>query len=84
MNAVVNTISSAVIYPIITLLFAAGLIVFIWGVIEFLMGLSQIPGGSKADDGKRHMLWGLVGMFIMVAAVTLVQMIKNTFPPFQP
>ena len=34
----VNKFTSVIINPILALMFAAGLVVFVWGVIEFLAG----------------------------------------------
>jgi len=45
--------------------------------VEFLFGVSQ--GSDKKEDGKQHMLWGVIGMFIMVAAMAIIRLILNTF-----
>ena len=58
------------------LLFSAGLLVFFWGVIEFLWGLNA-AGESSKDEGKRHMLWGLIGMFVMVSAYAIINFIAG-------
>lgn len=77
-QTLVGKFSYYVINPILLLLFSVGLLVFIWGIIEFLLAMSGLPSGTKVDDGKKHMFWGLVGMFIMVAAYTLVYLIEGT------
>ena len=76
-NVLVSRINAVIIDPLLALLFAAGLVVFLWGIVEFLMGVSA--GSEKKDDGKQHMLWGIVGMFIMVAAAAIIRIITNTF-----
>ena len=73
----VGKISVAIINPLLALFFAAGLLLFVWGIIEFLGGLSE--DSEKKEDGKRHMLWGVIGMFIMVAALAIINLITNTF-----
>lgn len=65
-----------VIQPLVELLIAAGLLVFIWGLIEFLLALNELGEYSK-EDGKRHMFWGIVGMFVMVAAVSILYFLAN-------
>lgn len=76
-NVLVARLTAVIIDPLIALLFAAGLLVFLWGVVQFLGGL----GGEeeKKEEGKQHMLWGIIGMFIMVAALTIIRLVTSTF-----
>ncbi|MEK7068591.1 MAG: hypothetical protein AAB964_02120 [Patescibacteria group bacterium] len=69
-------LADKVIYPIIALLVAAGLLVFIFGLVEFLLGLSTDIGDGK-ERGRKHMLYGIVGMFIMVAAYAILALIGS-------
>lgn len=71
-----DNITRVIVNPVIALLFAVGFLVFVWGVIEFMAGLSGV--GEGAQKGKNHMLWGLIGMFVMVAAYAILQLIANT------
>jgi hypothetical protein len=65
-----------VLDPIFALIFAAGLLVFIFGIIEFMW---EMQGEASAKEkGKQHMLWGIIGMFIMVAAYTIIHIVANT------
>ena len=34
---------------------------------------------KEREEGKKKILWGLVGMFIMVSAYGLIQLVLNTF-----
>jgi hypothetical protein len=69
-TVIAQRLTNLIVNPIIALVFAAGLLVFFWGVIEFLLALNA-GGTSSKEDGKKHMLWGLIGMFVMVAAYAL-------------
>jgi hypothetical protein len=62
-----------VLQPIAILVFAVGLLVFVFGVVEFLYGLNAET--DARERGKRHMIWGLVGMFIMFVASSIVFLI---------
>lgn len=73
-------LTSVIINPILALIFAAGLLVFIWGVVQFMFGLSSEASEEK-EAGKRHMLWGIVGMFIMAGAYSLIKILANTIGP---
>ena len=68
-------LSNVVINPILAILFAVGLLVFVYGIVEFLWGLSNDT--NHREEGKKHMIWGLVGMFVMVAAYTLITIIAR-------
>ncbi len=75
LRAFSDKFSTVIIDPLLLLLFAAGLLVFIWGIVEYMWSLSQ---GENENTGKQHMLWGLFGMFVMVAAYSFRKIIANT------
>ncbi|HWP61038.1 MAG TPA: hypothetical protein VN495_00335 [Candidatus Paceibacterota bacterium] len=62
--------------PAIKLLFAAGALYFVWGLVLFLKALSE---GGNTKTGRDHMLWGVLGMFIMVSALGIITLLSNTF-----
>ncbi|OGC80792.1 hypothetical protein A2943_02845 [Candidatus Adlerbacteria bacterium RIFCSPLOWO2_01_FULL_51_16] len=68
-------LTSLVINPLILFLFSAGLLVFIFGLVEFLYALNT---GGDQKAGKQHMLWGVLGMFIMASAWGILQVIART------
>lgn len=61
--------------PLIILLFSAALVYFLYGVLEFLMNSTSAEGREK---GQSHMMWGLLGMFIMFGAFAILNLIGNT------
>ncbi len=74
-DTLVRKVNQLIINPIIYLLFAAALVYFILGLVEFL---SNTDSEEKRSTGKQHMLWGLVGMFIMMAVFALMRIIMDT------
>ncbi len=76
----IKAINREILNPLIALLFAVALIVFLWGLVEFIRSAESDEARST---GQRHMLWGLVGMAIMVAAKSVIFVVTNTFgiPP---
>ena len=74
-EALLNRIITFVIDPGVAVLFTAGLFFFLYGLVEFLWGLRE---GKANDEGKQHMLWGMVGMLIMVSVYGIVSILTNT------
>lgn len=65
-----------IIDPALLVIFACGFLLFVYGLVEFLWKLNE---GGEAEEGKRHMVWGIVGMFIMVSVYGILDIIDNTF-----
>ena len=70
-----KNVNKAIINPLIILLFGIALLVFLYGVFEYVKGGASDEGRST---GTRHMFWGIFGLFIMVSALGLVTFIANT------
>jgi len=76
-----RSLTTYVVNPLLLLLFAVGLLVFVWGIVEFLFDINVRGGGGEANsknNGKQHMLWGIVGMFVMASALAMVNLLKGT------
>jgi hypothetical protein len=76
-QSVAQSLTTVVINPIIMLLFAGGLLFFVWGLVDFLFGVNLSGDHTRVEEGKRHMLYGLLGMFIMASAWALLQLLGN-------
>lgn len=64
-----------IINPLITFAFTASLIYFMYGVVAFLRNRdTNIP---EAEDGKRHLLYGTVGLFIFVSAFAIARIMSS-------
>lgn len=78
MNAANNLVSKfvdVIIDPAILVVFAAGFFLFVWGLVQFLWKLDE----GAESSGKQHMLWGIVGMLIMVSVYGIITLIDTTF-----
>ena len=64
-----------VIDPILAVIFSLGLFMFLWGLVEFLIAVKD---GKPSEEGKRHMVYGLIGMLIMVSVYGIINMVVNT------
>lgn len=72
-----NTAADAIINPLIYLAFAVAVLIFIVGIVQFIR--SDAADGSRSD-GKKRIVWGLVGMFIMFSAYGIVKILIATVP----
>ena len=75
-TAFVKCLSEVVINPLLALIFAVGLLVFVYGIVEYLWSLSR--GEGNKNEGKQHMLWGLIGMFVMAAAYAIIKFVASS------
>lgn len=66
---------AGLIRPLVPLLIGLGVVVFIYGVLVLMFS----EGGEKKEEGKQYMLWGIVGIFVMVSVWGLVNILKGTF-----
>lgn len=65
-----------VLEPLTKLIFAAGIFLFVLGLVEFLWNVNE---GGAQNEGKQHMLWGIAGILIMVSTMGIIAIIENTF-----
>lgn len=69
-------INAAILNPLIKLLFAIALLYFIYGIFQFIR---KTDDTTSRDEGKRAMLWGIIGMFIMFAVAGIITVVLGTF-----
>ena len=65
-----------IIDPAILLIFTTGFFLFVWGLVQFILDLDK---GGEHEQGKKHMLWGLAGMFVMASVYGIITLLDNTF-----
>ena len=75
-DALLQRLNQFVIAPIEMVIFAAGFLLFMWGLVKFMWNVGE---GGDQTEGKQHMLWGLIGMFLMVSIWSVIALIDNTF-----
>lgn len=74
-TSLVGAVNKVLINPLIILLFAVALVVFTWGVARYLLN----PENEEVRKQSRsHMMWGVIGMFIMVSVFGIMRIILNT------
>ena len=76
MSEVLNSIIDNIVNPLIYLLLILGFLYFFWGVLIFIYNSDSEEVKAK---GKMHMIWGIVGIVIMVSAYSILRMVAATF-----
>ena len=69
-------INEAILFPLITLMMAIALLVFLYGAFEYVKNASN--DGSR-EEGRRHLLYGTIGMLVMLSALALLTIAAGTF-----
>jgi uncharacterized membrane protein YdcZ (DUF606 family) len=72
---VIDPIISNIVNPLIGLIFAIAILVFVYGILEMIANAGD-PGGR--EKGRWHIFGGLIGMFIMFSAWGIIYLISNT------
>jgi hypothetical protein len=76
MDAFILKVVDNIINPLIYFLFALAILFFLYGMLEFI--LNQESEEAKTT-GRSHMLWGIVGITIMMGVWFIMNLIINTF-----
>jgi uncharacterized membrane protein YidH (DUF202 family) len=69
-------VNQQIINPLISFLFALAIIYFLYGVFQFI---SNQDSEEKKTTGKAHMIWGIIGITIMLGVWTILGIILSTF-----
>ncbi|OHA46996.1 MAG: hypothetical protein A2541_01080 [Candidatus Taylorbacteria bacterium RIFOXYD2_FULL_36_9] len=64
-----------IVNPIITLLVAVAVVVFLWGILQFIRN-AESP--DKRKEGGLYILYGALGLFIMSAAYGILNLVLGT------
>jgi len=75
MDAFIAKVASEIINPLILFLFALAIVFFLYGMLEFLLNQTS---DEKKTTGRSHMIWGIVGIAIMMGVWTILNIILNT------
>jgi succinate dehydrogenase/fumarate reductase cytochrome b subunit len=74
--AFMTKVSDNIINPIIAVIFALALVYFLYGLLTFILNAGNESGRAI---GKQHMVWGTIGMVVMVSVFAILQMVLLTF-----
>lgn len=79
LGGVLDPIITNIVDPIIELMFAVAVVVFAYGVFQMIWNKTDADGHTK---GRNSMVGGIIGMFIMLSAWGIINLIANTVKGF--
>lgn len=74
LDQIINVLENEIINPFIDFLIALAALIFVWGVIQFVINADDPKG---REQGKRHIIWGILGIFIMVSAIGILNILAS-------
>lgn len=74
-HAIYDKFQTVVLWPISRLLFSAALLLFIYGLVEFMYDPND---KNRRETGKRHMIYGVLGLLVMVSVWGIIHLITGT------
>ena len=71
----IGKISTEILNPIIAILFSVATLYFLYGIAKYIWN----PDNEEArEEGRRGMLYGIIGMFVMVSVFGIMKFLINT------
>lgn len=74
-NTLLQKILDNIVNPFVLLMVGVAVLYFLWGVFEFVRNAES---SEERKKGGLHMLWGAIGLFIMVGAYGILNLIMGT------
>ncbi len=71
-----TNVNKLIVNPLIGLLFALAIVYFLYGVMEFV---GNAENEEARTTGKSHMVWGIIGIAIMLGVWGILNIVINTF-----
>ncbi len=75
-SGLIDTAVSIITETLFPILFGLALLYFLWGVYRFIKSAGDEKGRA---DAKLTILWGIVGLAVMVSIWGLVSIVTGTF-----
>lgn len=72
---IIEKVNDLILTPIIYLLFALATAYFLFGLLKFIMNQDNDEAQSA---GKQHMVWGVIGIAIMVSVWGILNLVNES------
>ncbi len=75
-QCLVDMVNDAILFPVIALMSAIAFLVFLWGAFEYVRNADN---DSARAAGQQHLLWGVIGLLVMLSAFAILNVAAGTF-----
>jgi hypothetical protein len=75
--SILTTLNVLLTKWIVPILITLGVIYFIWGVLQFILGSAE----EAKKEGRAKILNGLIGLFVIIAFWGIIALVTSTFGP---
>lgn len=75
-QCLVDAVNNAILFPLIALMMALAFLFFLYGAFEFVKNANNESG---REAGKTHLLYGVIGMLVMLSAFAILNIAAGTF-----
>lgn len=74
-KVLMEKIVSNIVTPVIGVIFLLAFVIFVYGIV---MMIANQEDTEARTNGKNSILWGVIGMFIMLSAFGIIRLISNS------
>ena len=72
----VGKVNDIILFPLIALLTGIAFLVFLYGCAIYIVSANN---ASAREDGRKHIMYGIIGLLIMLIAYSILTLAANTF-----
>ena len=73
---ILQNVVTEIFSPLYKLAVALAVLYFLYGVLKFIIDLND---PQKKNTGKEHLLWGLIGLFIILSVGGILKLFNDVF-----
>jgi len=74
--AFVEKLNTIILTPLIGLLIGVAMLYFLWGAFQYI---ANADNDQARSTGRQHMLWGIIGLLVMLSAYAILSIVVGTF-----
>jgi hypothetical protein len=75
-KSMLSRIENAILFPLMSLMLTIALFVFFYGIYEYVLNAEN---DEARIAGKQHMLYGIIGLIVMLSAYAILKIAAGTF-----
>jgi len=72
----VDKVNDLILFPLIALMSGIAFLYFIYGGAVYILNANN---DSAREEGKKHIMYGIIGLVVMISAYAILTLATNTF-----